>query len=273
MKREVSKLYWLHFKVDVEDILRREAAAAEHATAISSADSQRLVAMAQTSSDDSDSETGAPEAAAYENKSGGIVDALNGVLEKAEGQLDEATKEETGAKNKFDMLKQSLTAEIKYANKDMDETKKSLAESTETKAASEGDLKVTSQHLAPTWSWQLQEVDASRRRYRPKSLKPAGSHTLRIGDIASDVSEQDLLDVFSWCGEIEMICLHINKLRNGQFGHIKFCESESVDKAVDLCGTILKGSAIRLDFAEDRPQAVWARLKSRDEVVTARRVV
>jgi len=118
------------------------------ASAISSADSQRLVAMAQTSSDDSDSETGAPEAAAYENKSGGIVDTLNGLLEKAEGQLDEATKEETGAKNKFDMLKQSLTDEIKYANKDMDETKKSLAESTETKAASEGDLKVTSKDLS-----------------------------------------------------------------------------------------------------------------------------
>jgi chromosome segregation ATPase len=118
------------------------------ASAISSADSQRLVAMVQTSNDDADSETGAPEAAAYENKSGGIVDTLNGLLEKAEGQLDEATKEETAAKNKFDLLKQSLTDEIKYANKDMDETKKSLAESTETKAAAEGDLKVTSKDLS-----------------------------------------------------------------------------------------------------------------------------
>ena len=136
---------------------------------------------------------------------------------------------------------------------------------------------------APAWSWQLQQVEAvahdgdrpniNHRRYRPKSLKPAGSHTLWIGDIAIDVSEQDLFDVFESCGEIEMICLHINKLRNGQFGHIRFCESESVDKAVDLCGTILKGSAIRLDFAEDRPLAAWARLKSRVEVVAARRVV
>jgi len=73
---------------------------------------------------------------------------MNGLLEKAEGQLDEATKEETGAKNKFDLLKQSLTDEIKYANKDMDETKKGLAESNEAKAAAEGDLKVTSKDLA-----------------------------------------------------------------------------------------------------------------------------
>jgi len=117
-------------------------------SAISSADSQRLMAMVQTNSDDADSETGAPAAAAYENQSGGIVDTMNGLLEKAEGQLDEATKEETGAKNKFDMLKQSLTDEIKYANKDMDETKKGLAESNEAKAAAEGDLKVTSKDLA-----------------------------------------------------------------------------------------------------------------------------
>lgn len=118
------------------------------ASAISSADSQRLVAMVQTSSDDSDAETGAPAAAAYENQSGGIVDTLNGLLEKAEGQLDEATKEETSAKNKYDLLKQSLSDEIKYANKDMDETKKGLAESNEAKAAAEGDLKVTSKDLA-----------------------------------------------------------------------------------------------------------------------------
>jgi len=117
------------------------------ASAISSADSQKLVAMVQTSSDDSDSETGAPDPEVYENKSGGIVDTLNGLLEKAEGQLDEATKEETSAKNKYDLLKQSLTDEIKYANKDMDETKKGLAESNEAKAAAEGDLKVTSKDL------------------------------------------------------------------------------------------------------------------------------
>merc|ERR1719326_1829206 len=117
-------------------------------SAISSADSQRLMAMVQTSSDDTDSETGAPAAQAYENQSGGIVDTMNGLLEKAEGQLDEATKEETSAKNKYDLLKQSLSDEIKYANKDMDETKKGLAESNEAKAAAEGDLKVTSKDLS-----------------------------------------------------------------------------------------------------------------------------
>jgi chromosome segregation ATPase len=111
------------------------------ASAISTADAGKLSAFVQTQ--DSDEETGAPEAAAYESKSGGIVDTLNGLLDKAEGQLDAATKEETTAKNNYDLKKQSLSDEMKYANKDMDAAKKGLAESSEIKAAAEGDLGVT----------------------------------------------------------------------------------------------------------------------------------
>merc|ERR1719379_1632579 len=117
------------------------------ASAISQADSARLTALVQTQSDDSDSETGAPDAEVYESKSGGIVDTLNGLLEKAEGQLDAATKAETQAKNEYDLKKQALSDEIKYANKDMDAAKKGLAESGEIKAAAEGDLSVTTKDL------------------------------------------------------------------------------------------------------------------------------
>merc|ERR1719284_2222408 len=111
------------------------------ASAISSADATKLTALMQT--DESDSETGAPAAEVYENHSGGIIDTLNGLLEKAESQLDAATKAETTAKNNYELKKQSLTDEIKFANKDMDAAKKGLAESGETKAAAEGDLAVT----------------------------------------------------------------------------------------------------------------------------------
>jgi hypothetical protein len=122
------------------------------ASGISSMDAQGIMSLAQTSSksddDDDDSEAGAPEAAAYESHSGGIIDTLNGLLEQATTQLDAATKAETTNKNNFDMLKQGLTDEIKFANKDMDESKKELAESGEIKAAAEGDLEVTSKALA-----------------------------------------------------------------------------------------------------------------------------
>jgi len=120
-------------------------AAMVQASAISTADASKLTSFVQQQ--DSDDETAAPEAAAYESKSGGIVDTLNGLLDKATAQLDAATKEETTAKGNYDLKKQSLTDEMKYANKDMDAAKKGLAESSEIKAGAEGDLGVTTKDL------------------------------------------------------------------------------------------------------------------------------
>merc|ERR1719482_1910126 len=122
------------------------------ASVFSSADASRLTALVQTeqgSSDgDSDSETGAPAAAVYKGQSGGIIGTLEGLTEKAEGQLDKARKTESTNTQNYQMLKQSLTDEIKFANKDMDKAKKGLAESQEKKAVAEGDLEVTSKDLA-----------------------------------------------------------------------------------------------------------------------------
>ena len=55
---------------------------------------------------------GTLETVVCESKSVAIVDTPSGILEKAQAQLDAATKAETGVKNKFDMLKQSLEVEI-----------------------------------------------------------------------------------------------------------------------------------------------------------------
>lgn len=95
------------------------------------------------------------------------------------------------------------------------------------------------------------------RRYRPKSVKPPNGHTLWIGDVSIDACEQDLVDLFEPCGKLEMICLQVNQLRNGQFGHMKFFETDAVDKAVELAGTAVKGVPLRLDFAEDKPMQAY----------------
>merc|ERR1719331_871782 len=118
------------------------------ASAFSSADASRITAMVQTQQTDSDDEMGAPAAAVYEGKSGGIIGTLEGLTEKAEAQLDAARKAESTSLQNYQMLKQSLTDEIKFANKDMDKAKKGLAESQEKKATAEGDLEVTSKDLA-----------------------------------------------------------------------------------------------------------------------------
>jgi hypothetical protein len=83
----------------------------------------------------------------YKGASGGIVETMQDLYEKAEAQLEEARKTETKSLQAFQMLAQSLKDEIKYATKDMDKAKKDLGASDEAKATAEGDLAVTSKDL------------------------------------------------------------------------------------------------------------------------------
>jgi len=114
------------------------------------ADGKKLSALVQTENDMRDNEAafGAPAAAVYESSSGGIVDTLQGLLDTATEQLESARKAETQSKQNFDMKKQSLEDEIKYASADLDEAKKTSAANAEKKATAEGDLTVTSKALA-----------------------------------------------------------------------------------------------------------------------------
>jgi len=118
-----------------------------HASAINSADAQRLTALVQSRDSEDDSSFGAPAATVYESHSGGIIDTLEGLLEKAEAHLDSARKQETSAMHNFDMLKQSLEDEIKFASKDKANAQKETAKSSEKTAVAEGDLEVTSKDL------------------------------------------------------------------------------------------------------------------------------
>jgi len=117
------------------------------ASALSSADASALTALVQTGNSDSDEEPGAPAAAVYEGHSDGIIGTLEGLKEKANDQLDKARKTETTNLHNYEMLKQSLTDSIEFANTDMDKAKKALAESQEKKANAEGDLEATQKDL------------------------------------------------------------------------------------------------------------------------------
>jgi chromosome segregation ATPase len=116
------------------------------ATSISSADAEKLTSLLQNSAESE--EPGAPAAAVFKSSSGGIVETLTDLLDKAEGQLDEARKTETKNIQAYEMLASSLKDEIKYATKDMDKAKKDLGAAEEAKATAEGDLAVTSKDLA-----------------------------------------------------------------------------------------------------------------------------
>lgn len=120
------------------------------AASLSLHDKEKLMSLAQNqgASEDDDAEVGAPAAEAYKSKSGSIIDVLEDMREKAEGQLGEARKEESNAKHNFAMLKQSLDDQIKADSKELNEAKTNKASAQQTKAVAEGDLAVTKKDLA-----------------------------------------------------------------------------------------------------------------------------
>merc|ERR1719174_2022352 len=148
IEREMAKGGASMMQLKSANSLKQAFTVMVQASMLSSADAATLTALVQTQNEDDDAAYGAPAAAVYESKSGGIVETLQGLLDKAEEQLSNAQKKETAAKNNFEMLKQSLEDEIKFANKELDGAKKSLATSQETKSTAEGDLGVTEKDLA-----------------------------------------------------------------------------------------------------------------------------
>jgi len=114
------------------------------------ADKQKITALlqSQSESDSDDEELGAPAAKAYKNKSGGIVEVLEDMKEKAEDQLATLRKAETDAKQNYGMLAGSLKAQLAQDNKDLDDQKAAKAEAEETNAAAKGDLAATEKGLA-----------------------------------------------------------------------------------------------------------------------------
>merc|ERR1719493_532578 len=118
------------------------------ASSLSSADAKGIAALVQTQQSSDDGETGAPDPAVYKGQSGGIIDTLGDLLEKAESQLNELRNKETASLHEFQALKQSLEDKIKYETKEMAEAKTGIAASNEKKATAEGDLDMTSKNLA-----------------------------------------------------------------------------------------------------------------------------
>merc|ERR1719221_127829 len=122
------------------------------AAAFPAADKQKLLALVQAqqnaNNDDEDADLGAPAAAVYKTHSGGILDVLEDMKEKAEEQLASLRKAEVNAKHNFGMLKQSLEDQLKFDNKDKDDEIAAKTASLEAKAVAEGDLATTEKGLA-----------------------------------------------------------------------------------------------------------------------------
>jgi len=122
------------------------------ASEISSGDASRLTALVQSNQagadSDGDDDMGAPDPAAYKGHSGGIVDVLSDLLEKAESQLAEARKKETTSQHNYDVLKVEITDAINFGKKQMSKAQKAKSDAAGVKAVAEGDLTATSKALS-----------------------------------------------------------------------------------------------------------------------------
>merc|ERR1719324_1902397 len=118
------------------------------ASAFPVADADRLTSFLQAKQQDG--EMGAPDPAAYESKSGGIVATMEDLLDEAKGALDKARNKEAEDLNNFEVLVQTIEDEIKYAEKELAEAKEGLAVAQEAVAAGEGDLAIATKTLNAT---------------------------------------------------------------------------------------------------------------------------
>jgi len=119
------------------------------AASFTNVDKQKLLNLMQSKqNDEDDDELGAPAPDAYKNKSGGIMDVLNEMKEKAEAELSELRKAEKNSAHNFEMLKLALTDEIAADQKELDEEKAIKSEAEETKATAEAELALTLKDLA-----------------------------------------------------------------------------------------------------------------------------
>ena len=162
LEREMAKAPGSFAQIDTSNVkmLAQALGSILDAAAFAGADKNKVLALVQAQGDDDDSEFGAPAAAVYESKSGGIVDVLADMKDKAESELDELRKAEGNAKHNFNMLKQSLEDQIGADTTDLDQEKASKATSEETKATAEGDLAITNKDLAAAQA-ELAECSSS----------------------------------------------------------------------------------------------------------------
>jgi hypothetical protein len=120
------------------------------AASIDSGDRSALTALVQKAQGDDDDflQSGAPDPKAYESQSGGILDILEDMKEKAVAMKNDGVKAEMNAKHSFEMLKQSLENTIAQDSKELAEAKAVKAGAEEAKAIAEGDLSMAEKELA-----------------------------------------------------------------------------------------------------------------------------
>eukprot|EP00930_Biecheleria_cincta_P024108 TRINITY_DN172_c1_g1_i2.p1 TRINITY_DN172_c1_g1~~TRINITY_DN172_c1_g1_i2.p1 ORF type:complete len:678 (-),score=232.90 TRINITY_DN172_c1_g1_i2:465-2498(-) len=136
---------------------------------ISTADRDGLTAFLQNS------EQQAPAVPAYEPKSGGVTDMLRDLQDKAKTELYSLRAKEAQAKSDYQMLRQSLEDEIKYAKEKVAQMQAAQAEESSDKASNEKDLKESTTNFAED-SKELVELTAECKRKKEDYEEESKEH-------------------------------------------------------------------------------------------------
>jgi len=122
----------------------------------------------------------APEANAYENQSGGVIEMLDKLLDKFIDERTQLEREEMNAKHAYNMVKSDLEASIEQATQDRDEKTEFKAETIQAKADATGDLQDTTttrdadtaylQDLTATCAQKSSDFD-SRQQLRAEEIE------------------------------------------------------------------------------------------------------
>jgi len=141
------------------------------AAAFSTVDRTKLMALVQSHQDEQQEEEDG-EVHAAKSKDGSIVELLEDLKEKAEGELADARKAESQAAHNYAMVKQSLGDKVGADTKDMGEEKSGVASATEERSAAEGDLAVTIK--------DLQNSEASLHTAKKDCMRAAADHEATV---------------------------------------------------------------------------------------------
>merc|ERR1719262_423164 len=115
----------------------------------------------------------APQAAAYEFQSGGVVEMLEKLLDKFRAELDGYQKEELNAKFNYQTLYQELVSNIDEATASSELKTKVKAERAQDEAAAKGDLEVTKKDLGADEGYLsdlITECDAKSKAYENRQM-------------------------------------------------------------------------------------------------------
>jgi len=146
IEREMAKNSFVQTGAGMTKVVAAIQALLDGATAFDAGDKLKLQSLLQAGSGDESLDlqpAGAPDPAAYKSQSGGIVSAMEDMLEKARAEQSDGQKAEMTANHNFEMLKQKLEDAIKVANNNLDETKANKAAYEEGKAEAQGVLDAT----------------------------------------------------------------------------------------------------------------------------------